>query len=206
MSCCGKLICTGCIYANALSNIQDDEVKVYTCVLCRTSALDKEEYKKRKRERIEANDPEALRCKAAECYNEGNHDKAFKYWTKAAEVGSVEAHYCLGSRYGAGVCVEKDKEKAIYHLEKAAIGGHPDARHNLAFIEAENGNIDRSVKHDIIAANLGHDNSMKALLSAYKNGFITKEEYGATLRTHQAAIDATKSSQRDAAKRFGISK
>ena len=30
---------------------------------------------------------------------------------------------------------------------------------------------------------------------------IAKEEYGATLRTHQAAIDETKSAQRDAAEK-----
>ena len=102
--------------------------------------------------------------------------------------------------YGEGVGVEKDLEKEVYHNEKAAIGGHPDARYNLAFVEAKNFNTERGVKHMIIAANLGHDNSMKALLR-YKEGHITKEEYGATLRTHQAAVDATKSAQRDAAEK-----
>jgi hypothetical protein len=42
---------------------------------------------------------------------------------------------------------------------------------------------------------------MKALLLSYKNGYTTKEEYGATLRAHQAAIDVTKSSQREVAER-----
>ncbi len=97
-------------------------------------------------------------------------------------------------------------EKAAYHWEKAAIGGHPGARHNLACYEAANGNMEKAAKHWIIAANLGDDKSMKTLLSAYKDGYITKEEYGATLRAHQAAINATKSSQRDAAERSVISK
>jgi hypothetical protein len=60
------------------------------------------------------------------------------------------------------------------------------------------------VKHSIIAANLGHDQSMKRLLALCKSGFITKEKYGATLRTHQAAINATKSSQREEAERIGL--
>jgi hypothetical protein len=64
--------------------------------------------------------------------------------------------------------------------------------------------MNRAVKHWIISANLGHDKSMKKLLSAYKDGHITKEEYGATLRTHQAAIDATKSAQRDVAERTRV--
>ena len=33
----------------------------------------------------------------------------------------------------------------------------------------------------------------------YKEGYITKEELEATLRTHQAAIDALKSPEREAA-------
>ena len=102
---------------------------------------------------------------------------------------------------GRGGGVEKDMEKAVYHFEKAAIGGHPYARHNLAYIETKNGNTERAVKHFIIAANLGHDESIKALLPFYKKGVITKEQYEATLRTHQAAINATKSAQRDAAEK-----
>ena len=89
----------------------------------------------------------------------------------------------------------------VHHWEKAAIGGHPEARYNLAIEEAKNGNVERTVKHFIIAANLGYEASMKALLPFYKKGVITKEEYGATLRTHQAAINATKSAQRDAAEK-----
>ena len=58
-----------------------------------------------------------------------------------------------------------------------------------------------AVKHWIIAANLGCGEAMKELLEAYKNGYITKEKYGTTLRAHQAAVDAMKSSQRDAAER-----
>jgi len=58
------------------------------------------------------------------------------------------------------------------------------------------------VKHWIIAANLGCEYSMKQLLRMYKDGYIKKEDYRSTLRTHQAAIDATKSSQRDVAERM----
>ena len=98
-----------------------------------------------------------------------------------------------------GESVEKDEVKKVYHWEKAAIVGHPQARGMLAWYEEENGNMERVVKHLIIAANLGHDEAMKALLPSYRRGFITKEEYGATLRTHQAFIDASKSLQRDLA-------
>jgi len=60
--------------------------------------------------------------------------------------------------YSEGQGVEKDQKKELFHLEEAAIGGHPEARYNLACIEGINDRIDRAVKHFIIAANLGHDN------------------------------------------------
>ncbi len=87
----------------------------------------------------------------------------------------------------------------VYHWEKAAIGGHPEARHNLACIDERHGNFERAAEHFIIAANLGFDLSMKALWLYYSAGYITKEDLDATLRTHKAAIDEMKSSQRDAA-------
>jgi DNA-binding GntR family transcriptional regulator len=55
------------------------------------------------------------------------------------------------------------------------------------------------VKHFIIAAKLGHTGAMKALWQHYSEGNITKQDLEATLRTHQAAIDAMKSPQREAA-------
>ena len=95
-----------------------------------------------------------------------------------------------------GEGVEKDYEKALYHNEMAAIGGHPGARHNLAAIEEELGNIKRAVKHAIIGANLGYGDSMKALWGYYSLGYIAKEELEAALRTNKAAIDATISPER----------
>ena len=42
--------------------------------------------------------------------------------------------------------MEKDK-KMDEHLEQAAIGGHPNARHNLGVVERENGRMEGAVKH-----------------------------------------------------------
>jgi TPR repeat protein len=131
------------------------------------------------------------------CHDKGDYDGAFEYHTKAAELGDSIAHFLLGYMYGEGEGVEKDEEKAVYHFEKTAIGGHPFARHNLGSIERKHGRMERAVKHFIIAAKLGCDDSMKVLWGQYSEGNITKEDLDATLRTHQAAIDETKSEQRD---------
>jgi len=84
-------------------------------------------------------------------------------------------------------------------LTEAAISGHPEARHNLACYEGRNDRIDRAVKHLIIAANLGDDDSMQKLKVCYLNGEFSKEGFAAALRAHQAAVDATKCPQREAA-------
>ena len=193
---CCKLVCKGCDYADFKSSGNNN------CAFCREPAVNsKEENYKRAMKRVKANDPAALTQMGAIRYQEWDYDKAFEYYTKAAELGDIDSHYRLGRMYWKGESVEKDEEKGIYHMEKAAIGGHPLARHNLACIEEEaNGNIERAVKHYIIAANLGFEKSMKELWTFYSAGQITKEDLESTLRSHKAAIDATKSAQRDEAR------
>jgi TPR repeat protein len=154
---------------------------------------------KRTMKRVEANDPAALSEVGTIRYEEGDYDNAVKYWTKAAELGDAGAHCHLGVMYWKGEGVEKDDEKKVYHLEKAAIGGHPSGRYYLGYHEERNGNIERAVKHLIIAAKLGHEISMKVLWGHYSDGNITKEDLEGTLRTHQAALDAMKSPEREAA-------
>jgi hypothetical protein len=59
--------------------------------------------------------------------------------------------------------------------------------------------MERSLKHLIIATNLGCNESMQLLEEKYKNGNIRKEILDASsLRGYESATDATKSSQREA--------
>jgi TPR repeat protein len=155
--------------------------------------------------RVKVKDPVAISQMGGRCLDEGDYDAALKYLTKAAELGNTDANYRLGFMYckGEHYRLGKNSEvKAAYHWEKAAIGGHPLARHNLAFIEKYKGTIERAVKHFIIAAKLGYEGSMKELWKEYSAGNITKEDLDATLRAHQAALDGMKSEQRDMA-RYG---
>jgi TPR repeat protein len=163
---------------------------------------DGEEIDRRIMKRIEANDPAAMTQLGASLYHEGDFGRAFEYYTKAAELGDMKSHNELGVMYAKGEGVEKDEGKAVHHYERAAIGGQPDARYNLGYIEDRNGNMERAVKHFIIAAKLGDTGSMEVLWQYYKHGNITKDDLEATLRAHQAAIDATKSPQREAAEEF----
>jgi hypothetical protein len=200
MSCCSKVICDGCCHANTIRVVQESLDP--TCPFCRKPTPAEEEVGGYTMKRIEANDPVAMCQQGEKYYNKGDYCSAIEYFTKAAKLGDALAHCKLAGCYGWGEGVEKDKKKQLYHLEEAAIGGHPMARYNLGCIEGENGKIERAVKHWIIAANQGCDDSIKELRGEYAEGRISKEDFAAALRAHQAAVDATKSPQREAAEEF----
>ena len=101
--------------------------------------------------------------------------------------------------YHSGMGVEKDEKKCLYHSEQAAIGGHSVARYNLGSKEKSNGKMDRAVKHWIIGAKLGGAESVDAVKNCFKDGLVSKEDFTAALRAYQAAIEATKSPQREEA-------
>ena len=200
LACCSKIVCNGCYYANGLRELRMR--LALSCPFCRKSLTKtSEEVDQRHVERIEVNDPVALLQHGAEQDNKGNYRSAFHYYTRAAALGDAWAHYCLALLYQLGRGVDKEKGKHIQYLEEAAIGGHPNARFRLGVHEWNNGNIERAVKHWIIAATQGDDNSMEALMDAFKEGFVEKEEFAATLRAKKAAVDAMKSPQREEAEK-----
>ena len=94
---------------------------------------------------------------------------------------------------------DKNEKKEVYHLEKAAIGGDPNARHNLGCVEGNNGRTERAIQHIIIAANMGHDGSLETVEKFCAQGMISKDVFAETLRTHHEAVDAMKSPQREKA-------
>jgi TPR repeat protein len=149
--------------------------------------------------RVKANDPAALCQMGSKCYNEGDYEGAFEYYTRAAELGDMNAHFNLSTMYQKGGGVEKDMKKEVYHLEEAAIGGHATARFNLGVEEEDKGRYDRAIKHFIIAANLGCDKSLDVVKKGFMKGFVRKDDYAAALRGHYVAVDATKSPQREKA-------
>jgi len=137
--CCSKMFCLGCDLSNKIR--EADQSLDQTCPFCRHPLP-----------KTEAEADEITRR-----HDEGDYKSAFECWTKAAELGNIDAHYDLAASYMDGEGVERDMKKAIYHWEKAAIGGHHFARHNLGCAEERNGRMDRAAKHYIITANLEYD-------------------------------------------------
>ena len=200
MPCCGKLICIGCDYSNQKREAAEGRIE-RTCPFCRhLRPKSKGEAQKILMKRVEANDPVALRRVGSLRSDEGDYNGAFEYFTKAAKLSDVLAHYQLSWSYKEGEGVEKDEKKEVYHLEQAAIGGHPSARYNLGCHAWENGQSERAIRHFIIAASLGDDDSMEAVKTLFKeDGVVSKDDFASTLRAHHAAVDAMKSPQREAA-------
>ena len=186
--------------------MRDSMWLVQSCPFCRKALpkTDEEELGgEQNMKRVEANDPVAINQQGVEQYERGNYRSALEYWKKAATLGDADAHFKLSIVYHLGHGVEKDRGKQIHHLEEAAIGGHPLARYNLGCLAlARKRNKERAVKHFIIAAKQGQDESIKKLMKLFKEGYVEKEDLAASLRAHKAAVDATKSPQRKVAEEY----
>jgi tetratricopeptide (TPR) repeat protein len=199
MTCCCKTICKGCCYANEKREVEQG--LKHRCAFCREpKPKSREQSVKNIMKRIKKNDPVAMTQMGKKfLFEEGDYGKALEYYTKAAELGDVSGKFCLGALYYNGQGVEKDEKKGIRHLEEAAIGGHPIARHNLARYEIMYARYERAAKHYIINANLGCNESLKCIKDLFVQGVVSKDEYTAALRGYQAAVNETKSAEREKA-------
>jgi len=77
--------------------------------------------------------------------------------------------------------------------------GNAIARGNLATTEQKAGNINRALKHYMIALVSGDSVSLNKVKELYSNGDATKEDYATALRSYQEYLDEIKSTQRDKA-------
>ncbi|EJK76226.1 hypothetical protein THAOC_02027 [Thalassiosira oceanica] len=127
--------------------------------------------------------------------------RAVKLWTEAAELGSIDALYNLGVLYDSGNGVQEDKVKAVHFWTKAAMQGHVRSRNNLGCNEGEKGNHDRAVRHLLISAKMGDENSVETIKQVFMAGVATKEQYAEALKGYQDAVEGMKSHDRDEAKR-----
>ena len=198
-SCCGKVICCGCIYAV----IEADKRRL--CPFCRTHMdISNEDYIERLKKRVEGDDAVAIRNLGSYYYYgvyglRQNYRKANKLFLRAGGLGDATAYCNIGYAYDLGEGVERDTRKAKYYYEIAAVGGDIISRNNLGCLEAQEGNMDRAMKHFIISAAAGHDKSLKAMQQGYLDCHATKDDFEKALRAHKESKDEMKSEQREAA-------
>jgi len=197
-SCCGKLICNGCIYAMKMS-----EGGARLCPYCRTPPASSDEEKLKRTNNLMDRGIAYSYYMQAGNYARGrcgmpvDFERSNQLLLKAGELGCAVAYYNLGNSYMDGEGVEVNMKKAKHYWELAAMKGHVEARSNLGVAEAKAGNWQRSLKHFMIAAKAGSNQSMDNVQAGYKCGIVTKDEYEVILRAHQKSIDGMKSESRD---------
>ena len=64
--------------------------------------------------RIDANDPIAMSHFGTERFIEGDYEAAFEYFTRAAALGNVDAHYELSCLYGNEKVLRRTREKSCF--------------------------------------------------------------------------------------------
>ena len=180
-ACCGKEICSGCIYAVAKRD------GVGLCPFCRTPAPTSDELVEQIKKRMEIGDAEAIRSLGCHYYHgryglQRDYAKALELWHQAGKLGYAPSHFNIGNAYYNGNGVERDEKKALHYWELAAIRGHIKARHNLGIFEGRAGNMDRALKHYMIAARFGYNDSLENIKRSFMNGDATKEDYAKALR------------------------
>ena len=204
MSCCGKTICSGCIYSIEMESKAKD-----LCAFCRTPhSSSYEEEIERINKLIDKGNGEAYYSLGGGYLNgelglPQDMTKATELFLKAGELGYAEGYYNCGVNYCTGRGVEVDMKKANYYFELAAMNGHIKSRHNLGAYEGNDDNYHRATKHYIIAAKAGYDASLERVKIGYKLGLVTKDEYASTLRAYHERRKEMKSDMRDEAKEMG---
>ena len=198
--CCGKEICSGCIYTN--SKLHEDDL----CPFCRSPNYRTEkEIHERDKERVENDEKDPLSLYSLGCdYDKGsfirrNRAKALELWHQAGELGHSSAYFNVGYGYHVGNGAKRDSKKAKHYWELAAMRGHVKARHNLGSAEMDAGNTERGIRHYIISAGLGCSDSLKVIRQLYTHELATKDDYANALRAHQTYLNEIKSDQRDEA-------
>ena len=208
MSCCGKLICRGCKHAPLYDN-RGNKVNNEKCAFCRTPPpFSEREVLERYKKRMKKDDPIAISNLGA-FYAQGRHGlpqdmaKALELWHQAAELGHPTSYYNIGRAYDYGYGVEIDEIKANHYYELAAMRGHVFARHNLGVEEYRAGNMDRALKHYMIAIEGGNTMSLESVKALYmEGGHVTKDDYATALGKFQEYVGDIKSKQRDEAATF----
>jgi hypothetical protein len=198
-ACCGKVICSGCIYA------MDEREGGKLCAFCRTPLANSDEEIIKRTEKLMNKGNAYAYYQLAGYYAKGkmgfprDWPKANELFLKAGQLGCAAAYNNLGALYAIGQGVEMDKKKAMHYFELAAIGGDVSARYNLGYVEEQAGNPQRAFKHFILAAKVGDEGSLEMVTKGFRGGYVTKDDYERSLRAYHEIQTEMKSEERDKA-------
>ena len=201
-ACCMKMICKGCSLAAQKRGMFD-------CAFCRTPMPDNDADRlAMTMTRVAKKDPVAIHMLGLKYFFGSlglpkDMRKAVELWTEASELRSVGALYSLGNAYCDGNGVQENEAKGIEFYKKAVLQGHVESRYQLGCCEGRKGNHGRAVRHFLISAKMGLNDSVENIKDLFMDGLATKEQYAEALKGYQDAVEEMKSHDRDEAKRRG---
>lgn len=165
LSCCEKMVCSGCYYKNGMANRESGvEIK---CAFCRNpmrNECSESDYVNKMNKLVRNGNPDACMEMAKKYTNErfgvprSERDalemyiRALEMYIRAAQLGDAAAFRYISEYYQGGLVVERDTSKQRAFLEIAVKKGSIDARHFLACLIAESGDVDNAIQHLKIAA------------------------------------------------------
>ncbi|EJK44379.1 hypothetical protein THAOC_37083 [Thalassiosira oceanica] len=191
MACCMKQICNGC-------NLAAQRRGMFDCAFCRTPiARNDADSLAMIQARAAKKDPTAIHFLGKKYFFgrlglQKDMRRAVKLWEEAAELGSTDALFELGNAYLEGEGVQQDEPMAVEFYMKAAMQGHTESRYNLGCVEGEKGSHDRAVRHWLISAKMGEEDSLENIKTAFKAGLATKEQYTEALKGYKDAVEEMK--------------
>ena len=197
-------MCHGCMYLTYAARAGNG-----ACPFCRKPIIvdSHDEFHRRYTKRMEAGDADAFMTMGG-WYILGKHglpqdrDRGLELYSQAAELGSATAHYNIAHSYVSGENVPRNAKKALFHNQQAAMRGNIQARHHLGCAEIVLGNSDRAIKHWMIAAASGKEESLDKIKLLFTQGSATKAQYERALRAYQHYQDEVQSDQRTKAIEF----
>ena len=158
-SCCGKLICRGCILKNLTTEKNNGvDLSEHKCVFCRQSwSTYKVNDNKALKKLMKKNNIRSF-IQMANKFRLGNgvlqsDTRALEMYIRAAELGHNNAYALIAHCYEQGSAVEEDLSKSIEFSEIAAKKGSVYAHKRLAhFAVTVSMDLQRSYNHLKVAA------------------------------------------------------
>ena len=217
LACCGKTICTGCVYAQTTTILKTNKKRIEKakkerlpppplledlCPFCRVEAPDSGELLARLQKRVKLGDSNAvgqmaLYCRDGDLGVPVDEEKSLELAHQAASLGSVNTHLMLGIFYSSedfGV-----NSTALAHFKAAAKSGCVRSHAILGEMEFFDGNKKNAVRHWRISAAAGHKPSVDGLIKCFQEGLISKESLEKSMRAKHEACQAMRSEDRDLA-------
>ena len=229
-SCCGEVICQGCVIAQKRTLVIGTDVKKpikgskeeerefmmmilskqsFPCPFCRTEQpTNVKELLERLNKRIrEYKDLDAMNYVGCS-YMDEKHGlpkdlkKAEEVFKQAYDLGDPTAASNLVILYSKHI---PDEARMIQYDKEGVRRGHAGCMVRLAdhLMANTSDSLEEATQLFMMAARSGNDSAMDAVMNfCYPNEFISKDDLVTTLRAHKAATDKVKSESREYAERY----